>query len=40
MEYWQEDSVSAAIPPTSASDVVGQCSKTGGITLGAALIVV
>ena len=32
-ENWQEGSIS--IPPTSASDTVGQHTKTGGITFRA-----
>jgi len=31
MEYWREGSASTAVPPTSASDVVGQHNKIGGI---------
>jgi len=38
MEYWWEGSTSAAILPTSASDVMGQHNKIGGITFGAALV--
>jgi len=38
MGYWWEGSTSAAIPPTAASDVVGQHNEIGGITFGAALI--
>ena len=38
MEYWWEGSTSAAVPPTSASNVVGQPINTEGITFGAALI--
>jgi len=37
-EYWWEGSASTAIPPTLASDVVGQHNKIGGITFEAALI--
>ena len=37
-EYWWEDSTSTAIPPSSASEVVGSHNKTGGITFGAACI--
>lgn len=37
MEYWWEGSTSAAIPPPSASDIVGQSNKAGGISFGAAL---
>ena len=36
MGYWWEGSASTAIPLTSASDVVGQHGKTGGITFRAA----
>ena len=39
MEYWWEGSPSNAIPPLpSTSDVLGQQSKTGGVTFGAALV--
>ena len=31
-EYQQEGSPCAAVPPTSASDVVGQHNKIGGVT--------
>ena len=34
MKYFQEGSTSTAIPPTSASDIVGRHNKIGGITLG------
>ena len=37
MEYWQEGSTPTAVPPTSASDIVGQHHKIEGITFGAAL---
>ena len=37
MGYWWEGSTSIATPPTSASDVVGQHHKIGGITFRAAL---
>jgi len=37
VEYCWEDSNSTAIPPTSASHVLGQ-NNIGGITSGAALI--
>ena len=37
MEYCWEDSTSIAIPP-SASDIMGQHNKIGGITYGAALV--
>jgi hypothetical protein len=36
--YWLEGSTSTAIPPASASDVVGQNNKIGGITFGAPFI--
>jgi hypothetical protein len=39
MEYWREGSTSTAISTTFASDVVGQHNKIGGITFGAALVV-
>ena len=32
MGYWWEGSASTAIPPTSASDTVGQCNEIGGST--------
>ena len=38
MEHWGEGSASTAIPPTSASDVVGQCNRTGAVTFRAALV--
>ena len=38
MEYWWEGSTSTAIPPTSASEVMGQYIKIAGVTIGAALI--
>ena len=38
MGYWWEGSTSTAITPTSASDIVGQYNKIGGITSSAALI--
>ena len=38
LEYWWEGLTSAVTPPTSASDVMGQCNKTGGITYRAAFI--
>jgi len=38
MGYWWEGPASTAIPPTSASDVVGQHNKIGGIIYGAALV--
>ena len=37
-EYWCEGSISTAIPPTSASDTVGQHNKMGGITSRSAFI--
>jgi len=37
-EYWWEGSTSAAIPPTSTSDVMGKHNKIGGITYGAELM--
>lgn len=36
-ECWWEGSVSTATPPTSASDIVGQHTKIGGITFKTAL---
>ena len=39
MEYWREDSTSTAISPTSASDIVGQHNKIGGINFGVTLVV-
>jgi len=38
MEYWWEGSTCTAISPTSASGVVGQRYKIGGMTFGAALL--
>jgi len=38
MEDWWDSSTSTAIPPTSASDVVGHHQKTGGISFGASTI--
>jgi len=38
MEYWWKGSSSTAVPPTSASDVVGQHNKIADITFEAALI--
>jgi len=38
MEYWWEGSTCTAIPPPSASDMVGQHHNIGGITFGAAFI--
>jgi len=37
-EYWWEGSTSTAIPPTPASDIVGQHNKIRGITFGAAFV--
>jgi len=37
MEYWWEGSTSAAVPPTSISDVMGEHNKIGGITFKPAL---
>ena len=37
-EYWWEGSTSSASTPTSASDVMGQQCKIGGVTSGAALV--
>jgi len=37
-ECWWEGSAFAAVPPTAASDVMGQHHKMGGITFRAALI--
>ena len=39
-EYWGEGSTSAAISPTSASDVLGLHNKIGGINFGATHVVV
>jgi len=38
MECWWESSACTAIPLTSTCDIVGQHSKIGGITFGAALL--
>ena len=38
MEYWWKGSTSTSIPQISASDVMGQHNKIGGITFGAALV--
>ena len=38
MGYWWEGSASTAVPPTSASDIVGQHHQAGGIMFGAAFI--
>ena len=38
MECWQEGSTSTAIPPPSASGVMGQHNKIGGTAFRAALI--
>ena len=40
IEYWWEGPTSTSIPPTSASDVVGQYNKIGSCTFRAALQVV
>ena len=37
-DNWQESSTPTAIPSVSASDIVGQYNKMGGITFGAALL--
>ena len=37
-EYWQEDSTSAAIPPTSISNAVGQHHKIGGAAFRGSLV--
>ena len=37
--YWQKGSTSTAIPPVSASGIMGQHNKIGGITFGAAFVV-
>jgi len=38
MECWWEGSDSTAIPPTSASDTVGQCNEIEGLTFRAVLV--
>jgi len=38
LEYWWEGLTSTASPPTSASDIMGQHHKIGGVTFRAALI--
>ena len=38
MGYWRQGSTSTAIPPTSASDVVDQHNKIGGVRFGAPLV--
>jgi len=38
MEYWWEGPTPTVMPPTSASDVVGQHNKIGGITFGTVLV--
>ena len=38
MGYWWEGSTSIAIPPTSASDIMGQLNNIGDITVRAALV--
>ena len=35
--YWWEGTISTAISPTSASDIIGQNNEIGGSTFGAAL---
>ena len=37
-EYWWVGSIFTAIPPTSASDIMGQKNKIGGTAFGAALV--
>jgi hypothetical protein len=37
--YWRERSTSTVIAPASASNVVGQHNKTGGVTFGAFIVV-
>ena len=37
-EYWWKGTTSTAISPTSASDIMGQHNKIGGITFGAAFM--
>lgn len=39
-EYCMKGSTSTAIPPTFASDILGQHNKIGGVTFGTALIIV
>jgi len=39
IEYWQEGSMSTAIPPTSASAFLSHHHKIGGITFGTGLVV-
>jgi len=36
--YWWEGSIFTAVPPTSASDIMSQHNKIGGITFGAIFI--
>ena len=38
MEYWQEGSTSAVIPPASTSEFVGQHNKKEGTTFGTAFL--
>lgn len=38
MEYWWKGSIYTAVPPTSASEVVGQHNKTEGIAFRIALV--
>jgi len=39
MEYLWEGSISTAMPPTFASDIMGQHNKIGGIIFRAVLVV-
>ena len=39
MEYWWEGSTFTAIPPPSATDIVGQHNKIGGITFREVLVI-
>mgnify|MGYP001853432173 FL=1 len=38
MKYCQEGSTSTVIPPTTTTNIVGQCSKIGGITYEVPLV--
>jgi len=38
MGYWCEGTTCTIVPPQSASDIVGQENKIGGISFGAALL--
>jgi len=38
MGCWQDGSPFTALPPTYASDAVGQSNRVGGITFRAALV--